>query len=116
MGRNSPDICLIFVHELVVKNFNIQVGYDDGFLAKVGGAAAAENYIKSTMPHIQASYCHKSLGTKIHVQRIGDMKHYSGRTLTATGPKLQEMWDTTKTDLNGADLMVYLGYERYIVS
>jgi len=93
----------------------IRVGYDDGFLAKVGGTAAAENYIKSTMPHIQASYCHKSLGTKIHVQRIGDMKHYSGRTLTATGPKLQEMWDTTKTDLNGADLMVYLGYESNYV-
>merc|ERR1712038_1212110 len=93
----------------------IRVGYDDGFLAKVGGAAAAENYIKSTMPHIQASYCHKSLGTKIHVQRIGDIKHYSGRTLTATEAKLVEMWDTTTTDLNGADLMVYLGYESNYV-
>merc|ERR1712001_75178 len=93
----------------------IRVGYDDGFLAKVGGTSAAENYIKSTMPHIQASYCHKSLGTKIHVQRIGDIKHYSGRTLTATEAKLVEMWDTTKTDLNGADLMVYLGYESNYV-
>ena len=97
-------------------NFQIQAGYDDGFLAKVGGtSAAAEAYIKSTMPHVQVSYCHSSLGTKITVQRIGDIKHYSGRNLQATGAKLQEMWDTTKADLGTADLMMYMGYERYVL-
>jgi len=91
----------------------IRAGYDDGFLAKVGGtAASAESYIKSALPHVQASYCHKSLGTKISVQRIGDIKHYSGRSLQATGAKLQEMWDTTLSDLGTADLMMYMGYDN----
>ena len=85
-------------------------------MAKVGGtAAAAEAYIKSTMPHVQVSYCHSSLGTKILIQRIGDIKHYSGRNLQATGAKLQEMWETTKSDLGTADLMMYMGYERYVL-
>ena len=85
-------------------------------MAKVGGTtAAAEAYIKSTMPHVQVSYCHSSLGTKILVQRIGDIKHYSGRNLQATGAKLQEMWETTRSDLGTADLMMYMGYERYVL-
>ena len=93
-----------------------QAGYDDGFLAKVGGTnAAAEAYIKSALPHVQVSYCHSSLGTKISIQRIGDIKHYSGRNLQATGAKLEEMWETTKADLGTADLMMYMGYERYVV-
>ena len=92
-----------------------QAGYDDGFLAKVGGTnAAAEAYIKSALPHVQVSYCHSSLGTKISVQRIGDIKHYSGRSLQATGAKLEEMMGTTRSDLGTADLMMYMGYERYV--
>ena len=106
------EICDIYIYFFVNKN-TLQAGYDDGFLAKVGGTAAqAEAYIKSALPHVQASYCHSSLGTKIHLQRLGDIKHYSGRSLQATGGKLQEMWDTTMADLNGADLMVYMGYEK----
>ena len=84
-------------------------------MAKVGGtAAAAEAYIKSTMPHVQVSYCHSSLGTKILVQRIGDIKHYSGRSLQATGAKCNEMGPTTASELGTADLMMYMGYDRYL--
>jgi len=91
----------------------IRAGYDDGFFYKVGGsAAAAEAYIKSTMPHIQVFYCHASLGTKIHVQLLDGIKHYQGRSLQATGDKLKEMWSTTTSDLGSADLMMYMGYEN----
>jgi len=90
----------------------IKAGYDDGFLAKVGGTnAAAEAYIKSALPHVQVSYCHSSLGTKIHIQRIGDIKHYSGRSLQATGAKCEEMGPTTASELGTADLMMYMGYD-----
>ena len=93
-----------------------QAGYDDGFLAKVGGTnAAAEAYIKSALPHVQVSYCHSSLGTKIHIQRIGDIKHYSGRSLQATGAKCDEMGPTTASELGTADLMMYMGYDRYLI-
>jgi len=91
----------------------IRIGYDDGFLAKVGGTAdKAEAYVRSTLPHVQAKYCHKSLGTKIYIQRIGDIKHYAGESLQATAGKLIEMWDTTMADLGTADLMLYMGYEN----
>lgn len=90
----------------------IRAGYDDGFLSKVGGSAGdAEAYIESSLPHVQASFCHESLGTKIVIQRIGDIKHYSGKSLQATGAKLSEMFDDTAKDLNGADLMMYMGYD-----
>ena len=59
-------------------------------MAKVGGTAdKAEAYIRSTLPHVQAKYCHKSLGTKIYIQKIGDIKHYSGESLQATAAKLE---------------------------
>ena len=45
------------------------------------------------------------------IQRVGSIKHYSGRNLQATSPKLEEMWDTTKADLGSADLMMYMGYD-----
>ena len=85
-------------------------------MAKVGGTnAAAEAYIKSALPHVQVSYCHSSLGTKIHIQRIGDIKHYSGRSLKATGAKCEEMGPTTASELGTADLMMYMGYDRYVI-
>ncbi len=90
----------------------IRVGYDDGFLSQVGGTSAkAKAYIDSAFAHVQASYCHPSLGTKIIVERVGSPKHYSGRSLQATEPKLEEMFTTTQNDLQGADLMFYIGYE-----
>ena len=82
-------------------------------MAKVGGTAdKAEAYVRSTLPHVQAKYCHKSLGTKIYIQRVGDIKHYAGESLQATAGKLIEMWDTTMADLGTADLMLYMGYEK----
>jgi hypothetical protein len=51
------------------------------------------------------------LGTKIVIQRIGDIKHYSGKNLKATGDHLKVMWDTTVADLGGADLMMYMAYD-----
>ncbi len=90
----------------------IRVGYDDGFLYQVGGYAEyAEEYIDEAFTHVQASYCHPSLGTKITIERMGKPKHYEGKELQATEDKLIEMYDITKEDLRGADLMFYIGYE-----
>merc|ERR1712086_1089885 len=89
----------------------IRVGYDDGFKNKVGGTAQAEAYIASTWPHIQVSYCHSSLGSKVLVERLSGIKHYSGKSLQASGAKLQEMFTDTKNDIGSADLMLYMGYD-----
>merc|ERR1711956_87557 len=89
----------------------IRVGYDDGFKNKVGGTAQAEAYIASTWPHIQVSYCHSSLGSKVLVERLSGIKHYSGKSLQASGAKLQEMFTDTKNDIGSADLVLYMGYD-----
>merc|ERR1712008_388830 len=89
----------------------IRVGYDDGFKNKVGGTAQAEAYIAATWPHIQVSYCHSSLGSKVLVERLSGIKHYSGKSLQASGAKLQEMFTDTKNDIGSADLVLYMGYD-----
>merc|ERR550539_408168 len=62
----------------------IKVGYDDSILAKLGSASAVEAYWNAAAPHLQAKYCHNSLGTKIKIERIGKFKHYAGKTFTAS--------------------------------
>merc|ERR1712166_609003 len=89
----------------------IRVGYDDGFKNKVGGTAQAEAYIAATWPRIQVSYCHSSLGSKVLVERLSGIKHYSGKSLQASGAKLEEMFTDTKHDIGSADLVLYMGYD-----
>ena len=79
---------------------------------KVGNTAAAEAYIKSAMTHVQAHYCHPSLGTKIAIQTLGKIKHYAGHNLESSGAHLREMWNTTLAELQGAHMMVYLAYDE----
>ena len=56
-----------------------RAGYDDRFLAKLGGSkSAAENYIKQAMTHATPAFCAPGLGTKISLQRDGAIKHYAG--------------------------------------
>ena len=89
---------------------SLRFGYDEGFLDKTGSHDNAEAYIHSTMPHVQAHYCHSSLGTKIQLEIVGEIKHYAGIYLQATGAKLKETLEITKEDLGDANLMVYMGY------
>ena len=69
-----------------------------------------EAYWNAAAPHLQARYCHNTLGTKIKIERIGNFKHYAGKTFTAsTGLNL--MKDDTEADLGSADLMVYMCHD-----
>ena len=92
----------------------IQVGYDDSILAKLGSASAVEAYWNAAAPHLQARYCHSTLGTQIRVERIGNFKHYSGKTLTASGANLQMMFSDTANDVGDADLIVYMCHEEMV--
>ena len=88
---------------------SLRFGYDEGFLSRLWLHARAKEYIHATMPHIQALYCHSSLGTKIQLEIVGEIKHYAGKYLQATPAKIAEMKPITKADLGDADLMVYMG-------
>ena len=116
MGRITPTphvLGLRFLNLLLFEklSWTLQVGYDDGFKTKVGGTSQAEAYIAATWPHIQVSYCHSSLGSKVLVERLPGIKHYAGKTLVASGAKLSEMFDLTVSDIGSADLMLYMGYD-----
>ena len=80
-------------------------------MAHLGSASAVEAYWNSAAPHLQARYCHNSLGTKIKVERIGNIKHYAGKTITASSESLWAMCDDTEADIGSADLIVYMCYD-----
>merc|ERR1711899_88817 len=90
------------------QHLQVRVGYDDSFKDKVGGTSQAEAYIAACWPHIQVSYCHASLGSRVVVEMVPGIKHYAGKNLVASGAKLQEMFTDTANDLGSADLMLYM--------
>ena len=90
---------------------SLRFGYDEGFLNKTGSHAKAKAYVKTAMTHAQAIFCHSSLGTKIQLELVGEIKHYAGKYLQATEAKEKEMVEITKKDIGDADLMVYMGYD-----
>merc|ERR1719400_2177245 len=85
-------------------HLQIKIGYDNSILQKLGSAAAVESYWNSAAPHLQARYCHASLGTKIRIERIGNFKHYA-KIIRASGAGLDSVRADTRNDLGDADLM-----------
>ena len=73
----------------------------------LGTSDAVETYWNAALPHLQAHYCHSTLGTKIHIETLG-FKHYEGRKLTATRTNVYDMYGPTAEDIGTADLMVYM--------
>ena len=87
-----------------------QVGYDDGIMNQLGGVSQTEAYIASIWTHLQVNYCHSTLGSKVLVERLPGIKHYAGMNLKGDDASLQSMFTNTENDINGADLMLYMGF------
>jgi hypothetical protein len=87
-----------------------QVGYDDGILEQLGGSSQTIAYIASIWTHLQMNFCHSSLGSKVFIERLPGIKHYSGMNLRADEASLISMYTNTENDLDGADLMLYMGH------
>ena len=81
-------------------------------MGKLGSAAAVESYWNSAAPHLQARYCHASLGVKVRIERVGNFKHYA-KTLNAGSDTigLDSVKADTKNDIGDADLMTYMAYQ-----
>lgn len=89
----------------------VKFAYDDSFSKKMeSNHSQAVGYIDDVMAHMQAIFCHDSLGTKIAVQRAEEVKYYEGTSLEVTEEGLRAMGDNTAKDLNGTNLMVYMVY------
>ena len=91
----------------------LQAGYDKDFRDKTGGKSGAEKYIKDMLVHVQATYCHASLGTRIKITLL-DCPYYPNAKILGNEASRDSMESATKSDLGSADLMVYIGYDKGI--
>ena len=73
----------------------------------MGSNAAATTYWQNALVHVQAHYCHSSLGSKIKISTLS-VNHISGTKLTASVASAQAMESSNSARLQGADLMVYM--------
>merc|ERR1712045_958243 len=89
----------------------VQVVYDKSIKEKLGSESAVIDYWNAAMPHIQARYCHASLGTQIKFERIGDFK-YLDQKIVASGDSLNAINSNAVQNIGSADLVVYMAHDE----
>ena len=79
----------------------------------MGSKKAVIAYWNDAMPHLQARYCHESLGTKIKVERVGDFE-YLDQKIHASGDNLMKIKSNVNENLakSKADLVVYMANDE----
>ena len=94
--------------------FVFQVGYDDGLRKKLKSKSVINKYINSIWTHLQANFCHSTLGSKILVQQYGPIKHYPGKNIKKVSGinGLEGMESITEKNLGKANLMLYVAVDR----
>ena len=83
------------------------MAYDENTLEELGSQANILEYWNSAAPHLQARFCHTSLGTKIKIERIGNLELFPYK-IGGVGAWQEAMWDFTVQILEPADLVVYI--------
>jgi hypothetical protein len=78
----------------------------------VGSNAAANTYWQNALVHVQAHFCHSSLGSKIKISTLS-VNHLSGTKLTASEASATSMESSNPSKLQGADLMVYMVKKKF---
>ena len=79
--------------------------YDRGFLRKFWWSHwKAEQYMKDTQVHIKAHFCHKSLGTKLHIEFSILLKYHKDLDLHATEQDIYTLKNTSGAVLENPKL------------
>ena len=73
-------------------------------------------YFDAAHVHIQAAYCHSSFGTKIKIERLGELLYIpqsetNDKPLTASESALDSLDKFTGSNIGEADLMVYMCHD-----
>ena len=71
---------------LTVKKYkfnDLQVVYDKSILKKIGNKNAVIAYWNAAAPHLQARYCHVTLGTKIKVERVDKFEYFDKKIVAS---------------------------------
>ena len=77
----------------------------------MGSKKAVIAYWNAAAPHLQARYCHVTLGTKIKIERIGDFKYFD-KEIVASNEYLQKIRSNAKKVIGDADLVVYMAHDE----
>ena len=88
-----------------------QVVYDKSILQKLGNKNAVIKYWNDAETHLQARYCHITLGTKIRIQRIGNFEYFD-KKIVASDAGLETVRDNAKKVIGSADLVVYIAHDE----
>ena len=68
-------------------------------------------YWNAAAPHLQARYCHVTLGTKIKIERIGDFEYFD-KEIVASNEYLEKIRNNAKQVIGDADLVVYMAHDK----
>ena len=85
--------------------------YDKSIKEKLGDEAAVIAYWNAAAPHIQARYCHATLGTQIKFERIGNFEYFDTK-IVASGDDLDTVKPHAPTVIGSADLVVYMANDE----
>ena len=90
----------------------LQMHYDHGFLKKFDRShKRAWRYMIDTQVHIKTHYCHKSLGTKLHVKFDKQLKYHRNLDLHATKQDLRKLYSTPGAVSTYPDLNVFFAHD-----
>ena len=89
----------------------IQVVYDRSIKEKLGGEDAVIAYWNAAEPHLQAKFCHNSLGTKIKAERVSAFEYFNEK-IVASQSGLNTVMDNAKSVIGNADLVVYMANDE----
>ena len=90
---------------------NEQVVYDKSIREKLGSKNAVIAYWNDAAPHLQARYCHVTLGTKIKVERVGKFEYFD-KKIVASDAGLETVMNNAKEVIGSADLVVYMAHDE----
>ena len=73
----------------------LQIGvvYDDSILKKLKSHEEVKKYRNKTLVHVQAKFCHPSLGAKIKID-VTDIKHMAGKSIYIRDEDRHHYYDT----------------------
>ena len=78
---------------------------------KLGSEAKILQYWNAAAPHLQAHYCHGTLGTQIKVERIGNFAYFN-KKIVATRQGLDTVRSHARQVIGSADLVVYMANDE----
>ena len=77
----------------------------------MGSKNAVIAYWNDAATHLQARYCHETLGTKIKIERIGSFEYFDQK-IVASDEGLETIRNNAKQVIGDADLVVYMAHDE----